>query len=273
MRPWMVKEDEQEYEPTPGAEPAAEEEIPVQEGGAEEEAPKKHNREGGWQRENRRLREQNDLVLKQNAELIRMLAPKGEVRAAKSPDAEPDPTEYDRGEEDPAYLKAVAVHAGRQAVRETIHTTTMSAQEQARAERVEQLQAAHAEAEAEHEGELADPEDVPLTQAMEAFLLSSPSKVAARVSVHLRANLAEANRIARLNPVQAIAALGRLAAPYEEAAKKEETPAKPKRTTTPAPMTPLKGDRRATHADLELRDDLPIEEWMRRRDLRAQRRN
>ena len=77
----------------------------------------------------------------------------------------------------------------------------------------------------------------------------------------------ESNRIARLSPNHQILELGRISARLAA-----PPPAPPPRlaSTAPAPITPVKAGGKAVEG---LRDDLPIGEWMRRREEEVRRRH
>lgn len=87
------------------------------------------------------------------------------------------------------------------------------------------------------------------------------SDMSTKLGAHLVANPDEATRIANLSPARQAAEIGKLEATLSTAKSKSISNA-------PAPIKPI-GAGGAT--DSGLRDDLPIEEWMRRRNKERSR--
>jgi hypothetical protein len=88
----------------------------------------------------------------------------------------------------------------------------------------------------------------------------------AEIAYWLGKNPEESNRIARLSPNHQILELGRISARL--AARPPAPPPRPA-SAAPAPITPVKAGGKAVEG---LRDDLPIEEWQRRRNKEARNR-
>ena len=87
----------------------------------------------------------------------------------------------------------------------------------------------------------------------------------AEIAYWLGQNHEESNRIARLSPNHQILELGRISA---RLAAPPPAPPRPA-STAPTPITPVKAGGKAVEG---LRDDLPIGEWMRRREEQIRRR-
>lgn len=87
----------------------------------------------------------------------------------------------------------------------------------------------------------------------------------AEIAYWLGQNHDESNRIARLSPNHQILELGRISARI-----KAPPPApKPQASAAPAPITPVKAGGRAVEG---LRDELPVGEWMKRRNAELRKR-
>lgn len=95
----------------------------------------------------------------------------------------------------------------------------------------------------------------------EFLTLVSESDVGAKLIDHLGGNLEKADEIAKLPPLQMARALTKLE--FELSQPKAKPVSK-----APAPIKPVGGN----VSDTELRDDLPMEEWVRRERLRMSKR-
>jgi hypothetical protein len=124
--------------------------------------------------------------------------------------------------------------------------------------RVEAVRAKHADF-----NEVAFANDHEVSPIMRDAILNTPN--GAEIAYWLGQNHEESNRIARLSPNHQIFELGRIS---DRLAARQSAP-KPQASAAPAPITPVKAGGKAVEG---LREDLPIGEWMKRREKEARNR-
>lgn len=205
----------------------------------------------------------------ENEELRRRLAAyeKGEVKpgeqvtkkAAPAGDKEPQPADFEFGELDPKYIRALARYEAKQ---EAAQAKQEIAQDRQTAAQQREMVELKAKADAVVERGIAEFEDFEelvidgakqgawaLSQDM--LTLMAESEVGHKVAYHLASNPKEAARIAGLTPMGQAAAFGRLEARFSSessdaaAAEQEKTKVDPskvaKTTKAPNPVKPARG--------------------------------
>lgn len=213
------------------------------------EPPKKKS--GGFQKRIDKLTRQ---VYEQAAIIEALKAAKPEAGDDKEP-------KRDDFEDLESYQKALAEHTARRVLREHQESEKKSREEsRARSEQARRLQAWEAHAEkiaAKHE----DGEDVAghfvssvelHPYALDAIL---ESELGSEIAYYLGKHDEEAARIAKLSPARQASEIGKLEAKLSEAQKKV--------SSAPAPIDPVKGK---GAAETGLSNDLPMQEWIKRRN-------
>lgn len=212
-----------------------------------EEKPRKRSR-GGFQNRidklTRRTREQDALI----AELQAALQPKDEP--AQAPQAD-DFDDYE------AYLEAKAAHVAEQRVQEAEEKRQAQLAEQAHQASVVEFQDARDELVNRGIDSFDDFEDVVFSDDLQISPLMAQAVVQAdnghEVMYHLGTNPDTAEKISRMNDYAQLIEIGRISAEV----------ARPKAPSqAPPPITPVDGATPSTNA---LRDDMPIDEWMKKR--------
>jgi hypothetical protein len=123
--------------------------------------------------------------------------------------------------------------------------------------RVEAVRAKHADF-----NEVAFANDHEVSPIMRDAILNTPN--GAEIAYWLGQNHDESNRIARLSPNHQIFELGRIS---DRLSARQSAPPRPA-SAAPAPITPVKAGGKAVEG---LREDLPIGEWMKRREKEIRR--
>lgn len=261
-----VKEVETEQTGTADAQGAGGE---GSEGNADEQ---KHKRPGGWQRRIQKL--------EREVEVWRGEALKGHKTTEEAKPAEKAPEEskkpevgdFDTYEE---YVEALtdwkterAIEKREKAVAEKAEAEKKTqqqktVQEKAR-EQMERGRKAHADFD-----EVARNLDLRITPAMAEVIVES--EVGDEIAYYLGQHEEEAARIADLSPLAAARELGKIEArltKQETKAEGEEKEAPPI-SKAPAPITPV--SKSAPVGDNKLRDDLPYDEWKKRREAQLRK--
>ncbi|MGB0973047.1 MAG: hypothetical protein ACPGVG_19145, partial [Mycobacterium sp.] len=201
----------------------------------------------------KRLREAEE----RNAQLAAQQAPQP---APEQTEQAPKPDDYDSYED---YLKAEARHTVREEMRQAETEREQREQERETQAQIDKVEAewhtrtaAAVETYPDFEAVAMDP-NLDISPAMaDAIKLSENG---ADILYHLGKNPAEATSLYHLPPAQALLAIGRigagLGAPQQQARTQQ-------RSTAPAPA---EAGRTAAQTTNDLRDDLPMNEWLKRR--------
>lgn len=227
-------------EDAPKPAPAATEEAPKD--GAEQEPPKEGEQPKPKQTAAERIAEvtraRRDAERERDAlraENERLKAPK-EDRAPPVTDGEPDPTTYDYGEADPAYIRALARHEARQEFAE------LSAR-QKQTEQIQEVDRSWETAQAAARSKYADYDEVVTEGANEGKWPCSPamahaiktSEAGPDVAYHLATHPDDARRIAALDQASQFREIGKLEGRLAAPTPKEPPKGK---TATDAPPPP-----------------------------------
>lgn len=212
------------------------------------EPPKKKS--GGFQKRIDKLTRQ---VYEQAAIIESLKAEKPQAS-----DKEPQREDYSDLE---SYQKALAEHVAKRTIREHQRQEEESRkQSQARSEQAKRVQAWESHVEKASE-KYEDGEDV-LSHFLHSDLQFHPyaldaileSDHGSEIAYYLGKHEEEASRIARLSPARQASEIGKLETKLSEAPKKV--------SSAPAPIEPVKGG----GAETGLRDDIPMSEWIKRRN-------
>jgi hypothetical protein len=157
-----------------------------------------------------------------------------EAKPEPKEDAEPDPAEYEFGETDPRFIKALGAYAAEQKFNEL----SAKAERQNQARTVEQSWTERQQAFAKDKPDYFEVLDrqwdcsEPMAEAIRT------SEKGAEVAYHLASNPEEARRIAGLNPLAAIREIGRLEARFDTKASAPPVTA----SDAPPPPQQLRGN-------------------------------
>lgn len=202
--------------PTPNTEDLADDAGAEQDDGQDEgDKPKKPPR-SAQERINEAVKAQRDA--ERRAEAAERRAAEIEARQAPRPeqprqpvdaDPEPDPAEYQYGETDPGYIKALGAWSGRQAYAEQRERDTRNATVERVEQTWEQRQAAFAKDKPDFY-QATTARDLPITPVMANAIKTSEDGPA--VAYHLAQNPDEARRIANLPQLAQVREIGKLEA-------------------------------------------------------------
>lgn len=180
---------------------------------------------------------------------------------AAAAEAEPQQEKFESYE---AYLKALA----RWEVSQTLAVERTRMREESQAQTVAQGFDAQVKAAREKHADfdaVVYNEDLRISETMRDAMIHTENGAA--LAYHLGTHPEEAARIANLPPMVQVMAMGRLQARLE--AKAQPQPAAPAPSNAPAPISPVKASAPATTG---LREDLPIGDWMKRRQAELRKR-
>lgn len=150
-------------------------------------------------------------------------------------DAAPDPMDYDLGETDPAYIKDVIAHEVKRGVDEAAKNMAQAASVQAEERAWEAKQDAARSKFADYDQKVIEGADSwPCSPQMAVAIRTSDA--GGEIAYHLASNPDEARRIATLDPISQIRALGRLEG--QLTAQSEAPPSPKPKTATDAPRPP-----------------------------------
>lgn len=190
------------------------------------------------------------------------LASQPQEQQQEAPQGPPEPSSYEFGEADPAYIRDMVRHEMRQELEQERQRTQLETQ-------VAQLEQGYAERLKTAREEIPDYDDVVTKSAARGEWPCPPlvaigikeSEVGPKVAHYLATNRDEAVSIANLSPIEQARAFGRL-----EARFLGQTAPQAKIATNapePAPARTKGGQFAPSNV---LRDDLSQEEWLRRRN-------
>jgi hypothetical protein len=153
--------------------------------------------------------------------------------AQADPDAEPNPEDFQYGEADPAYIRAITAHTTRQTIRQENERQRRATQEQAVAQTWQQRSADFAK---DHPDffERVYSDDVVITPAMTDAIATSEE--GPRVAYHLAQNPDEARRIAALTPIAQVREIGRLESKLAQPVEAKPEPKTVSDAPPPAPQ-------------------------------------
>lgn len=253
----------------PGAaEPEADPATPPAKAGAEPDAPGDETPEpdpkpSGFEKRISKLTWQAREAERQAAYWRGIAEGKGAPPQGAQPEAKDGPPKQEQFETYDEYLRALTRHE--------ISTTMAQERQKLTRElegrelqggfekRVEAFREKHADFD-----EVAFSDDHQVSPTMRDAIVNTQD--GAEIAYWLGKNPEESNRIARLSPNHQILELGRISARL--AAPPPAPPPRPA-SAAPAPITPVKAGGKAVEG---LRDDLPIEEWMKRRNQEIRKR-
>jgi hypothetical protein len=178
----------------------------------------------------------------------------------KAPADDPEPKESDY-ENYSDYVKAIGEHAARRAYRAEKQAEQEKAAKEARMTEEQRQNARQQELIEAGESKYDDFEDVVKADRNEysraAYLAMLESDIGAEMLYHLASNPEEGKRIAGLPAFKQAAEIGKL---------EDKLLAKPKKqiSKAPEPITPVSSGKASN--DTTLDDNLPIDEWMKRRN-------
>lgn len=157
-------------------------------------------------------------------------------------DEEPDPADYEYGEADIKFIRAITRYEMRQEIAQHAQQTNAQA-EQAKAADIWNRATAEASAKYEDFDEVVNDPDLAITPAM-ALTIREAGKDGAEIAYHLGKNPAEARRIAALTPSAQARELGKIEASLAKPAPKTVTDA-----PVPAPQVRAPGGQFKVAAD------------------------
>jgi hypothetical protein len=218
---------------------------------------------GGWQRKQLKAEAERDYW--RDVALEKLAAkPKEEVKPAPD-EVEPDPEKFESTLE---YLKAVRAYDRLQIKKEIAAEQT--AKEQERTQKTEQQK----QAEAWEQKKVAAREkytdfdealeaDVPVTKAISTALLRSD--MGADLAYYLGTHTEEAQKIAKMDDLEAAMALGRIEAQLAKPEQAKEEEPKPEIKAPPKPITPIKKSAPVTTVDLN-DPKVAYKDWVKARE-------
>lgn len=231
-----------------GGKPAGEAPEP-QEGEPEGQRPKK----GGWIRRIERLESQNDELVRQNAELMKLLAGKPAGEPAQPKDGKPQPANFQTYED---YVEALAdwkLEQRMASVDQRVSQSTVEAQYDAKAEESRKLHPDFDEV-------LAENGNIDIHPDVRRAVLEADN--GPEVAYYLASNPEIAESLLSMSLHRAIGKIGAISASLS----KPQPPARKPRSAAPAPIEPVGGAPATAHGDPS---KMSVAEYRKWRDSQA----